>query len=92
MIVSVFGQVPLGFIFAYLIYRKIVKFGEFWQAILYVPDIISVIVLGIMWKMIFFAERPDRRRHEPPVRERLHAEADGASPRGGRVHGHRRRW
>jgi len=53
VLISVFGQIPLGFILAYLIYRKIVKWGEGWQAILYVPAIISVIVLGIMWKMIF---------------------------------------
>jgi ABC-type sugar transport system permease subunit len=53
VLISVFGQLPLGFVFAYLIYRKVVKFGEFWQGILYVPAIISVIVLGIMWKFIF---------------------------------------
>jgi ABC-type sugar transport system permease subunit len=53
VLVSVFGQIPLGFILAYLIYRKMVKGGETWQAILYVPAIISVIVLGIMWKLIF---------------------------------------
>jgi len=53
VIVSVFGQLPLGFIFAYLIYRKIVRFGDFWQGVLYMPAIISVIVLGIMWNMIF---------------------------------------
>jgi ABC-type sugar transport system permease subunit len=53
VLISVFGQLPLGFVFAYLIYRKIVKYGEFWQGILYVPAIISVIVLGIMWKSIF---------------------------------------
>jgi ABC-type sugar transport system permease subunit len=53
VLVSVFGQLPLGFIFAYLIYRKIVKGGEFWQAVLYMPQIISVIVLGIMWSIIF---------------------------------------
>jgi len=55
VLVSVFGQVPLGFVFAYLIYRRIVRFGEFWQAILYVPNIISVVVLGLMWKMVFFS-------------------------------------
>jgi len=55
VLISVFGQIPLGFILAYLVYRKIVKFGEGWQAILYVPAIISVIVLGIMWKLIFAA-------------------------------------
>ncbi len=53
VLVSVFGQLPLGFIFAYLIYRRIVKFGDFWQGILYMPAIISVIVLGLMWKIIF---------------------------------------
>lgn len=53
VLISVFGQLPLGFIFAYLIYRKIVKAGEFWQAILYMPQIISVIVIGIMWSIIF---------------------------------------
>jgi len=53
VLVSVFGQLPLGFVFAYLIYRKVVKFGEFWQGVLYMPAIISVIVLGIMWKIIF---------------------------------------
>jgi ABC-type sugar transport system permease subunit len=53
VLISVFGQLPLGFIFAYLIYRKIVKAGEFWQGILYMPQIISVIVIGIMWSIIF---------------------------------------
>ena len=53
VLISVFGQLPLGFIFAYLIYRKIVKFGEFWQGVLYMPAIISTIVLGIMWGVIF---------------------------------------
>jgi ABC-type sugar transport system permease subunit len=52
VIVSAFGQVPLGFVFAYLIYRKIVRGGEFWQAVLYAPNIISVVVLGLLWKMI----------------------------------------
>lgn len=53
VLVSIFGQLPLGFIFAYLIYRKIVKFGEFWQGVLYMPAILSVIVIGIMWAIIF---------------------------------------
>lgn len=53
VLISVFGQLPLGLIFAYLIYRRIVKFGEFWQGILYMPAIISVIVIGIMWNIIF---------------------------------------
>ncbi|HTO22333.1 MAG TPA: sugar ABC transporter permease [Spirochaetia bacterium] len=52
VLISAFGQVPLGFVFAYLIYRRIVRGGEFWQAILYAPNIISVVVLGLLWKVI----------------------------------------
>jgi ABC-type sugar transport system permease subunit len=53
VLISVFGQLPLGFVLAYLIYRKIVRFGDFWQGVLYVPAILSVIVIGIMWSIIF---------------------------------------
>jgi len=53
VLVSVFGQLPLGFVFAYVIYRRIVKWPDFWQGILYVPNIISVIVVGILWQTIF---------------------------------------
>jgi ABC-type sugar transport system permease subunit len=53
VLVSIFGQLPLGFIFAYIIYRKVVRFGDFWQTTLYMPNIISVIVLGIMWAIVF---------------------------------------
>jgi ABC-type sugar transport system permease subunit len=53
VLVSVLGQLPLGFVLAYLIYRKVVRLGAFWEGILYMPAIISVIVLGIMWRFIF---------------------------------------
>lgn len=53
VLISVFGQLPLGFIFAYIIYRRIVRWPDFWQGILYVPNIISVIVVGILWQTIF---------------------------------------
>jgi ABC-type sugar transport system permease subunit len=58
VLVSVFGQLPLGFIFAYIIYRKTVRWPNFWQGILYVPNIISVIVVGILWSSIFSPKGP----------------------------------
>ncbi len=58
VLISIFGQLPLGFIFAYLIFRKIVKGPDFWQGILYVPNIISVIVVGILWQTIFSPNGP----------------------------------
>jgi ABC-type sugar transport system permease subunit len=53
ILVSVFGQIPLGFLFAYLIFRRLVKAPGFWQGVLYMPVIISTIVIGILWSAIF---------------------------------------
>ncbi len=53
VLISVFGQIPLGFILAYVLYRKMVKLTGFWQNVLYIPVIISTIVVGILWQTIF---------------------------------------
>jgi len=51
--VSVFGQIPLGFALAYFIYRKIVKRSGFFQAMVFLPTVISTIIIGILWSKIF---------------------------------------
>lgn len=51
--ISVFGQIPLGFGLAYLIYRKLVKRSGFFQAMVFLPTIISTIIIGILWSKIF---------------------------------------
>jgi ABC-type sugar transport system permease subunit len=56
--ISVFGQLPLGFVFAYIIYRRTVKWPDFWQGILYTPNIISVIVVAVLWATIFSPKGP----------------------------------
>jgi len=53
ILVSVFGQIPLGFIFAYAIFRKLVRFGDFFQTMIYLPAVISPIVVGILWQIFF---------------------------------------
>jgi raffinose/stachyose/melibiose transport system permease protein len=53
MAVSVFGQIPLGFLFAYVIHRKLVKFGDFFQTIIYLPCVISTIIVGRLWQSFF---------------------------------------
>lgn len=58
VLVSVLGQLPLGFIFAYIIYRRLVKWPGFWQTLLYVPNIISIIVVGLLWQTIFSPNGP----------------------------------
>jgi multiple sugar transport system permease protein/raffinose/stachyose/melibiose transport system permease protein len=51
--ISIFGQIPLAFILAYLIYRKIVKRTGFFQAMVFLPTVISAIIIGILWGKIF---------------------------------------
>jgi ABC-type sugar transport system permease subunit len=58
VLISIFGQLPLGFIFAYFIYAKLVKAPGFWQGVLYVPNIISVIVVALLWQTIFSPHGP----------------------------------
>lgn len=53
MAISIFGQIPLGFLFAYVLHRKLVKFGDFFQTIIYLPSVISTIVVGRLWQAFF---------------------------------------
>jgi raffinose/stachyose/melibiose transport system permease protein len=48
--VSVFGQIPLGFILAYILSQKLIPFGSsFFQTMIYLPNIISAIVIGVLF-------------------------------------------
>ncbi len=51
--VSVFGQIPLGLTLAYFIYRRLVKHGGFFQAMVFLPTVISTIIIGILWSKMF---------------------------------------
>ena len=52
--ISVFGQIPLGFVLAYILYRKMVKFGNFFESMIFLPITISAVVVAIIWNRIFF--------------------------------------
>ncbi len=51
--VSIFGQLPLGFILAYILYRKMVKAQSFFESMIFLPITISAIVVAILWAQIF---------------------------------------
>lgn len=51
--VSVFGQIPLGFFLAYILHRGMVKGQVFFQTMIYLPCVISTVVIGILWKSFF---------------------------------------
>jgi raffinose/stachyose/melibiose transport system permease protein len=52
--ISVFGQIPLGFILAYILSRKLVKGSGFFQAMIYLPNVISPVIIGILFKSFYF--------------------------------------
>jgi raffinose/stachyose/melibiose transport system permease protein len=59
--VSVFGQIPIGFVLAYILFRKLVRAGAFYQSMVFFPHFLSTIVIGTMWKRLFQADGPVAR-------------------------------
>ncbi|MEA5031242.1 MAG: sugar ABC transporter permease [Sphaerochaeta sp.] len=53
--ISVLGQIPLGFIFAYILHRRMVSGGRFFQTMIFLPITISSVVVALLWNQIFSA-------------------------------------
>lgn len=53
ILISVFGQIPLGFVLAYILYRKLVRASSFFQAMIFLPIVIAPIVVAILFKQFF---------------------------------------
>ncbi len=53
MLISVLGQIPLGVILAYLLFRKWVKKDQFFQMIIFLPITISSVVVALLWNRVF---------------------------------------
>ncbi len=53
--ISVFGQIPLGLILAYVLSRKLIKRGNsFFQTMIYLPNVISPIIVGVLFNAIIY--------------------------------------
>jgi raffinose/stachyose/melibiose transport system permease protein len=59
--ISAFGQIPIGFVLAFILYRKMVKAEGFFQAMVFLPQFLSTIVIGLLWKRMFSADGPVAR-------------------------------
>jgi raffinose/stachyose/melibiose transport system permease protein len=53
VLMSVFGQIPLGFVLAYILSRKLVRGVDFFQTVIYLPNVISAVIIGILMKNFF---------------------------------------
>ncbi len=53
--VSVFGQIPLGFMLAYILSRKLIRRGNtFFQTMIYLPNVISPIIIGVLFNTLIY--------------------------------------
>ncbi|MDR0524335.1 MAG: sugar ABC transporter permease [Spirochaetaceae bacterium] len=55
VLMSVFGQIPLGFILAYILSRGLIKGTDFFQTMIYLPNVISSVVIGILFNNFFLS-------------------------------------
>jgi raffinose/stachyose/melibiose transport system permease protein len=54
VLISLFGQLPLGFILAYILSRKMVRKVDFFQTMIYLPNVISPVIIGILFKSFYW--------------------------------------
>ena len=53
--VSVFGQIPLGFTLAYMLSRKLIKGTDFFQTVIYLPNVLAAVIIGILFNKFFLS-------------------------------------
>jgi len=55
VLISVFGQIPLGFFLAYILSRGLIKGTDFFQAMIYLPNVIASVIIGILFNRFFLS-------------------------------------
>jgi raffinose/stachyose/melibiose transport system permease protein len=55
VLMSVFGQIPLGFFLAYILSRGLIKGTDFFQTVIYLPNVISAVIIGILFNKFFLS-------------------------------------
>jgi len=55
VLISVFGQIPLGFFLAYILSRRLIKGTGFFQAMIYLPNVIAAVIIGILFNRFFLS-------------------------------------
>jgi raffinose/stachyose/melibiose transport system permease protein len=53
VVVSILIQLPLSFFTAYLIYKVKNKWAEIFKVIFYIPCILSMVMIGLLWRFIY---------------------------------------
>lgn len=52
-VLMVVGQVGIAFLFTLLFTMRWVRFGEFHRRVMFFPNVIAAVVIGLMWQLIY---------------------------------------
>jgi len=53
VLVSVFGQIPLGLLLAYMLHRKMVRGSKKFEVLIFLPITISSVIVAQLWNRVF---------------------------------------
>ncbi|MDR2481259.1 MAG: sugar ABC transporter permease [Spirochaetaceae bacterium] len=53
VLVSLFGQIPLGLFLAYMLYRKMVRRTGLFEALIFLPITLSSVIVAQLWNRVF---------------------------------------
>ncbi|AEF86363.1 sugar ABC transporter permease [Treponema primitia ZAS-2] len=53
VLISVFGQIPLGMLLAYMLHRKMVKKSNVFEVLIFLPITISSVIIAQLWNRMF---------------------------------------
>jgi multiple sugar transport system permease protein/raffinose/stachyose/melibiose transport system permease protein len=53
VLISVFGQIPLGFLLAYMLHRRMVKGAKLFEIMIFLPITISSVIVAQLWNRVF---------------------------------------
>lgn len=53
VLISVFGQIPLGMLLAYMLHRKMVKGANIFEVLIFLPITISSVIVAQIWNRVF---------------------------------------
>lgn len=53
VLVSVFGQIPLGLLLAYMLHRKMVRRADTFEVLIFLPITISSVIVAQLWNRVF---------------------------------------
>jgi len=72
VLISVFGQIPLGFFLAYILSRGLIRGTDFFQTMIYLPNIIAAVIIGILFNRFFLSSNSvwlEIQKHFNPAAE-----------------------